>query len=74
MFASLNVPAIFLSALNIVAQYTKNDLYGLSLRNNHIYDGEVLIWIRRLFPDLKVLDLADNKVCDSHMIKENLYI
>lgn len=51
-----------MSALNIVAQHTKNDLYGLSLSDNHIYLGEGLIWIRRLFPDLKVLDLSGNKV------------
>jgi len=58
----LNQPAILLEALNIVAQYTNNDLYGLSFKNNHIYLEEYLIWIRRLFPDLKVLDLAGNKV------------
>lgn len=46
----------------MVAQLTKFDLYGLSLENNHIYMGEGLVWIRRLFPDLKVLDLAGNKV------------
>jgi len=60
LFVPLNQPAILLAALNIVAQLT--DLYGLNLANNHIYLGEDLIWIRRLFPDLKVLDLAGNKV------------
>jgi len=51
-----------LSAFKIVAQHIKNDLYGLSLSDNHIYLGEELIWIRRFFPDLKVLDLSGNKV------------
>lgn len=62
MFVPLNRPAVLLAALNIVAQHTKHDLYGLSLENNHIYLGEGLVWIRRLFPELKVLDLAGNKV------------
>jgi len=47
----------------MAAQYTKHDLYCLNLANNYIYLGEGLTWIRRLFPELKVLDLADNKVC-----------
>lgn len=62
LFVPLNRPAVLLAALNMVAQHTKHDLYGLSLENNHIYLGEGLIWIRRLFPELKVLDLAGNKV------------
>lgn len=49
-------------ALKIVAEYVKHDLYGLSLKNNHIYLDEGLVWIRRLFPGLKVLDLGNNKV------------
>ncbi|XP_060839178.1 nuclear RNA export factor 1-like [Rhopalosiphum padi] len=64
LFVPLNRPAVLLAALNIVAQHTKHDLYGLSLENNHIYLGEGLIWIRRLFPELKVLDLAGNKFSD----------
>lgn len=62
LFVSLNHPAVLLAALTIVAHYTKNELYGLSLENNHIYLGQGLMWIRRLFPNLKVLDLAGNKV------------
>ncbi|XP_015373159.1 PREDICTED: nuclear RNA export factor 1-like [Diuraphis noxia] len=64
LFVPLNRPAVLLAALNMVAQHTKHDLYGLSLENNHIYLGEGLIWIRRLFPELKVLDLAGNKFSD----------
>uniref|UniRef100_A0A2S2NTW4 Nuclear RNA export factor 1 n=2 Tax=Schizaphis graminum TaxID=13262 RepID=A0A2S2NTW4_SCHGA len=64
LFVPLNRPAVLLAALNIVAQHTKHDLYGLSLENNHIYLGEGLIWIRRLFPELKVLDLAGNRFSD----------
>lgn len=62
LFVPLNQPAILLAALNMAAQHTKHDLYCLSLANNHIYLGEGLTWIRRLFPELKVLDLAANKV------------
>lgn len=62
MFVPLNRPAVLLAALNMIAQHTKHDLYGLSLANNQIYLGEGLIWIRRLFPELKVLDLSENKV------------
>lgn len=62
LFVSLNRPAVLLAALNIAAQHTKNDVYCLSLKNNHIYLSEGLLWIRRLFPELKVLDLAGNKV------------
>lgn len=69
LFVPLNRPAVLLAALNMVAQHTKHDLYGLSLENNHIYLGEGLIWIRRLFPELKVLDLAGNKViCSTFFI------
>ncbi|VVC28362.1 Hypothetical protein CINCED_3A015947 [Cinara cedri] len=64
LFVTLNRPAVLLVALNIVAQHTKSELFGLSLENNHIYMGEGLIWIRRLFPNLKVLDLAGNKFSD----------
>ncbi|XP_025202678.1 nuclear RNA export factor 1-like [Melanaphis sacchari] len=64
LFVPLNRPAVLLVALNMAAQHTKHDLYGLSLENNHIYLGEGLIWIRRLFPELKVLDLAGNKFSD----------
>jgi len=62
LFVPLNRPAVLLAALNMVAQHTKHDLYGLSLENNNIYLDEGLVWIRRLFPELKVLDLAGNKV------------
>jgi len=62
MFVPLNRPTVLLAALNMVAQLTKHDLYGLSLENNHIYLGEGLKWIRRLFPELKILNLAGNKV------------
>lgn len=62
LFVPLNRPAVLLAALNMAAQYTKHDLYCLNLANNCIYLGEGLIWIRRLFPELKVLDLAGNKV------------
>ncbi|XP_060842102.1 nuclear RNA export factor 1-like isoform X1 [Rhopalosiphum padi] len=71
LFVPLNRPAVLLAALNIVAQHTKHDLYGLSLENNHIYLGEGLVWIRRLFPELKVLDLAGNKFSD---LKELRYL
>ncbi|KAE9530577.1 hypothetical protein AGLY_011039, partial [Aphis glycines] len=67
LFVPLNQPAVLLEVLKIVAQYT--DLYGLNLANNHIYLGENLIWIRRLFPDLKVLDLAGNKFSDLKELK-----
>lgn len=66
LFVPLNRPAVLLAALNMVAEHTKNDLYGLSLENNHIYLGEGLVWIRRLFPELKVLDLGGNKVMMSY--------
>lgn len=49
-------------ALKMGAEYVKHDLYGLSLKKNYIYLSEGLIWIRRLFPELKVLDLSENKV------------
>lgn len=62
LFVPLNRPAVLLSALNLAAQLTRYDLYGLSLENNHIYVDEGLVWIRRLFPELKVLNLAGNKV------------
>jgi len=68
LFVPLNRPAVLLVALNMVAQHTKNDLYCLNLANNNIYLGEGLTWIRRLFPELKVLDLADNKVICSIFI------
>lgn len=68
LFVPLNRPAVLLAALNMVAQHTKHDLYGLSLENNHIYLGEGLVWIRRLFPELKVLDLAGNKVSVSSKV------
>ncbi|XP_050053519.1 nuclear RNA export factor 1-like isoform X2 [Aphis gossypii] len=67
LFVTLNQPAVLLAVLNIVAQHT--DLYSLNLANNHIYLGENLIWIRRLFPDLKVLDLAGNKFSDLKELK-----
>lgn len=62
LFVPLNRPAVLLTALNMAAQYTKHDLCCLNLANNYIYLGEGLTWIRRLFPELKVLDLAGNKV------------
>jgi len=62
LFVPLNRPAVLLAALNMAAQYTRHDLYCLNLANNYIYLSEGLIWIRRLFPELKMLDLADNKV------------
>ncbi|XP_016663786.1 nuclear RNA export factor 1-like [Acyrthosiphon pisum] len=64
LFVPLNQPAVLLVAINMVAQHTKHDLYGLSLENNHIYLDEGLVWIRRLFPELKVLDFAGNKFSD----------
>ncbi|XP_050527451.1 nuclear RNA export factor 1-like isoform X2 [Daktulosphaira vitifoliae] len=64
MFVPLNRPTVLLATLNMIAQQTKHDLYGLSLENNYIYMGEGFIWIRRLFPDLKVLDLSGNKFQD----------
>ncbi|CAH1731565.1 unnamed protein product [Aphis gossypii] len=64
LFVPLNRPTVLLAALKIVAQHTKHNLYGLSLENNHIYLGEGLVWIRRFFPELKVLDLAGNKFSD----------
>jgi len=76
LFVPLNRPAVLLAALNMAAQYTKHDLYCLNLAKNYIYLGEGLTWIRRLFPELKVLDLADNKVmsyifyfCRTNMLK-----
>ncbi|XP_029344670.1 nuclear RNA export factor 1-like [Acyrthosiphon pisum] len=69
LFVPLNRPAVLLAALNIAAQHTKHDLYGLSLENNHIYLGEGLKWIRRLFPELKVLNLAGNKLSDLKVLK-----
>lgn len=62
LFAPLNQPAVLLVALNMVSHYTKCNLYELSLENNHIYLSEGLVWIRRLFPKLTVLDLGGNKV------------
>ncbi|VVC38388.1 Nuclear transport factor 2,TAP C-terminal (TAP-C) domain,Nuclear transport factor 2, eukaryote,UBA- [Cinara cedri] len=64
LFVPLNRPAILLAALNIVAEHTKSELFGLSLENNHIYMSEGLVWISRLFPNLKVLDLSGNKFSD----------
>ncbi|XP_060841874.1 nuclear RNA export factor 1-like [Rhopalosiphum padi] len=72
LFVPLNQPAILLAALNMAAQHTKHDLYCLSLANNHIYLGEGLTWIRRLFPELKVLDLAANKLSDLNELKSLL--
>lgn len=62
LFLPLNHPLFFMVALKMGAEYVKHDLYGLSLKKNHIYLNEGFIWIRRLFPELKVLDLGDNKV------------
>ncbi|XP_050438937.1 nuclear RNA export factor 1-like isoform X2 [Adelges cooleyi] len=70
MFVPLNQPAFLLAALNLIAQQTKYDMYGLSLENNYIYLGEGLIWIRRLFPDLKILDLSGNKLNDVKDLQE----
>ncbi|XP_025191697.1 nuclear RNA export factor 1-like [Melanaphis sacchari] len=69
LFAPLNRPTIFLAVINRAAQYTKHDLYGLSLENNNIYLGEGFIWIRRFFPELKVLDLAENKFSNLKELK-----
>ncbi|XP_022175908.1 nuclear RNA export factor 1-like isoform X2 [Myzus persicae] len=69
LFVPLNRPAVLLAALNMAAQYTKHDLYCLNLANNCIYLGEGLIWIRRLFPELKVLDLAGNKLSDLNELR-----
>lgn len=62
LFVPLNRPAVLLATLNIAAQHTKHNLYHLNLARNNIYLGDGLVWIRRLFPELKVLVLADNKV------------
>lgn len=62
LFVPLNQPAVFLAALNIIAKHTNHNLYGLSLEKNNIYLNEGLVFIRRLFPELKVLNLADNLV------------
>ncbi|XP_050434890.1 nuclear RNA export factor 1-like [Adelges cooleyi] len=70
MYAPLNQPTFLLAALNLVAQQEKYDLYGLSLENNLIYLGKGLAWIRRLFPDLKVLNLAGNKLKDINELQE----
>lgn len=62
LFVPLNRPAVLLVALNIAAQITNHNLYTLNLESNQIYLGEGLVWIRRLFPELKILKLGDNKV------------
>lgn len=62
LFVPLNRPSVLLATLNIAAQYTKHELRRLSLENNHIYLKEGLVWIRRLFPKLKALDLTGNNV------------
>lgn len=62
LFVPLNRPAVLLAALNLIAQLTKHNLYSLSLENNNIYLGEGFVCIRRLFPELKELNLAGNKV------------
>lgn len=62
LFVPLNRPAVLLATLDIAARHTNHDLYGLSLGNNFMYLGEGIVWIRRLFPQLKVLDLSNNKV------------
>ncbi|XP_015373153.1 PREDICTED: nuclear RNA export factor 1-like isoform X2 [Diuraphis noxia] len=72
LFVPLNRPAILLAALNMAAQYTKHDLYCLNLAKNYIYLGEGLTWIRRLFPELKVLDLSDNKLSDLNELRSLL--
>ncbi|CAI6365160.1 unnamed protein product [Macrosiphum euphorbiae] len=72
LFVPLNRPAVLLAALNMAAQYTKHDLYCLNLAKNYIYLGEGLTWIRRLFPELKVLDLADNKLSDLNELRSLL--
>ncbi|XP_016655990.1 nuclear RNA export factor 1 isoform X2 [Acyrthosiphon pisum] len=69
LFVPLNRPAVLLAALNMAAQYTKHDLCCLNLSKNYIYLGEGLTWIRRLFPELKVLDLADNKLSDLNELR-----
>lgn len=63
MFVPLNKPSVLLAALNMIAQHTNHDLYGLSLEKNYIYLDDGIVWLRRLFPNLKVLNLAHNKVC-----------
>lgn len=62
LFLPLNQPLFLIVALKIGAAYVKHDLHSLSLKKNHIYLSEGLVWIRRLFPELKALDLGDNKV------------
>lgn len=69
LFVPLNRPSILLAALNMVVQYIHHDLYSLSLENNHIYLSEGLVWIRRLFPELKELNLAKNKLTSLKKLK-----
>lgn len=68
LYVPLNWPSFLIAVLHLAAQYTKYDLYALSLEHNNIYLGEGLVWIRRLFPNLKILNLTGNKV-----IKNFLY-
>lgn len=65
MFVSLNRPAVLLASFSIFFECNNGPLYSLSLENNNIYLDEGIVWLRRLFPDLKVLNLAGNKVCIS---------
>ncbi|KAE9534786.1 hypothetical protein AGLY_008078 [Aphis glycines] len=69
LFVPLNRPAVLLATLNIAAQHTKHNLNHLNLARNNIYLGDGLVWIRRLFPELKVLVLADNKFTELNKLK-----
>lgn len=62
MFVPLNQPAFLLVALNMAAEYFQNDLLSMILKNNHIYLSDGIVWLRRLFPGLQLLDLTGNKV------------
>lgn len=62
LFVSLNRPSVFLATLNIITKYIKYNLYSLNLENNNIYLKEGIVFIRRLFPELKVLNLSNNLV------------
>ncbi|XP_050530876.1 nuclear RNA export factor 1-like isoform X2 [Daktulosphaira vitifoliae] len=70
LYCPLNWPSFLLTVLHLGAQFTKHDLYGLSLEYNNIYLGEGLVWIRRLFPDLKILNLTGNKLKEFKDLKE----
>lgn len=58
----LNDPSVLSAVFRLVPSNVRSDLYGLCLENNDIGTGDGLACVREFFPNLRALDLSDNKV------------